>query len=75
MCVTDETTAFTFQKGITRWTQKLNQAYEDFYLKNKGRVQGYTAARMGICRIVEVADSVFTLISEANERKVIVVHG
>lgn len=31
--VTDENTAFVFQEGITRWTQKLNQAYEDFYLK------------------------------------------
>lgn len=33
--VTDETTAFVFQEGIIRWTQKLNQAYEDFYLKIK----------------------------------------
>lgn len=35
ICVTDENTAFVFQEGITRWTQKLNQAYEDFYLKIK----------------------------------------
>lgn len=69
MCVTDETTAFAFQKGITRWTQKLNQAYEDFYLKNKGRVQGYTAGQWGFPALFEVADSVFTLISEANVAK------
>lgn len=67
--VTDETTAFVFQEGITRWTQKLNQAYEDFYLKNKGRVQGYTAAQWGFPALFEVADSVFTLISEANVAK------
>lgn len=69
ICVTDETTAFVFQEGITRWTQKLNQAYEDFYLKNKGRVQGYTAAQWGFPALFEVADSVFTLISEANVAK------
>ena len=69
MCVTDETTAFAFQKGITRWTQKLNQAYEDFYLKNKGRVQGYAAAQWGFPALFEVAGSVFTLISEANVAK------
>ena len=69
ICVTDENTAFVFQEGITRWTQKLNQAYEDFYLKNKGRVQGYTAAQWGFPALFEVADSVFTLISEANVAK------
>ena len=52
ICVTDENTAFVFQEGITRWTQKLNQAYEDFYLKNKGRVPGYTAGQWGISGIV-----------------------
>lgn len=69
ICVTDENTAFVFQEGITRWTQKLNQAYEDFYLKNKGRVQGYTAGQWGFPALFEVADSVFTLISEANVAK------
>lgn len=69
ICVTDENTAFVFQKGITRWTQKLNQAYEDFYLKNKGRVQGYTTGQWGFPALFEVADSVFTLISEANVAK------
>lgn len=69
ICVTDENTAFVFQEGITRWTQKLNQAYEDFYLKNKERVQGYTAAQWGFPALFEVADSVFTLISEANVAK------
>ena len=69
ICVTDENTAFVFQEGITRWTQKLNQAYEDFYLKNKGRVQGYTAGQWGFPALFEVAGSVFTLISEANVAK------
>lgn len=69
MYVADENTAFAFQEGITRWTQKLNQAYEDFYLKNKGRVQGYTAGQWGFPALFEVADSVFTLISEANVAK------
>lgn len=69
ICVTDENTAFVFQEGITRWTQKLNQAYEDFYLKNKGRVQGYTVGQWGFPALFEVADSVFTLISEANVAK------
>lgn len=59
----------SFRKELPRWTQKLNQAYEDFYLKNKGRVQGYTAAQWGFPALFEVADSVFTLISEANVAK------
>ena len=38
-------------------------------LKNKGRVQGYTAGQWGFPALFEVADSVFTLISEANVAK------
>ena len=72
MCVTDETTAFAFQKGITRWTQKLNQAYEDFYLKNKGRVQGYAAAQWGFPALFEVQVLFLPLSQKRMSRKVTV---
>lgn len=65
-CVAGEHTTFAFQKGITRWTQKLNQSYEDFYLKNKGQVAGYTKGQWGFPALFEVSDAVFALVSEAN---------
>lgn len=65
-CVADENTAFMFEDGITRWTQKLSQAYEDFYLKNRGSVAGYSEGKWGFPALFEVSDSVFTLVSEAN---------
>lgn len=65
-CVADEHTTFVFQDGVTRWTQRLSQSYEDFYLKNKGRVGGYTQAQWGFPALFEVSDAVFALVSEAN---------
>lgn len=75
ICVTDENTAFVFQEGITRWTQKLNQAYEDFYLKNKGRVQGYTAGQWGFPALFEVQVLFLPLSQKQMWRKVTVVPG
>lgn len=64
--IAGEKTTFQFQEGITRWTQKLSQAYEDFYLKNKGRVADYSRNQWGFPALFEVSDNVFTLVSEAN---------
>lgn len=64
--IAGEKTTFQFQDGITRWTQKLSQAYEDFYLKNKGRVADYSKNQWGFPALFEVSDAVFTLVSEAN---------
>lgn len=66
MSIAGEKTTFQFQDGITRWTQKLSQSYEDFYLKNKGRVADYSKNQWGFPALFEVSDAVFTLLSEAN---------
>lgn len=66
MSIAGEKTTFQFQEGITRWTQKLSQSYEDFYLKNKGRVSGYSQNQWGFPALFEVSEAVFTLVSEAN---------
>lgn len=66
VCIAGEKTSFQFQEGITRWSQRLNQSYEDFYLKNKGRVAGYTQGQWGFPALFEVSDAVFALVSEAN---------
>lgn len=65
-CVTDEKTTFVFPDGITRWTQRLNSAYEDFYLKNTGHIVQYEAKKWAFPALFEVSDSVFALVSEAN---------
>ena len=66
LCIAGEKTTFQFPGGITRWTQKLSQSYEDFYLKNKGRVADYSKNQWGFPALFEVSDSIFTLVSEAN---------
>ncbi|WP_308763616.1 glycoside hydrolase family 97 protein [uncultured Bacteroides sp.] len=66
MSIAGEKTTFQFQDGITRWTQKLSQSYEDFYLKNKGRVADYSKNQWGFPALFEVSDAVFSLLSEAN---------
>lgn len=66
MSIAGEKTTFQFQDGITRWTQKLSQSYEDFYLKNKGRVADYSKNQWGFPALFEVSEAVFTLLSEAN---------
>lgn len=65
-CVTDEKTTFVFPDSITRWTQRLNSAYEDFYLKNTGHIVQYEAKKWAFPALFEVSDSVFALVSEAN---------
>lgn len=66
LCIAGEKTTFQFPGGITRWTQRLSQSYEDFYLKNKGRVADYSKNQWGFPALFEVSDSIFTLVSEAN---------
>ncbi len=66
LCLSDENTVFIFQEGITRWTQKLNSAYEDFYSRNKGVTPQNTTGKWGFPALFEVSDSIYTLVTEAN---------
>lgn len=64
--VSRELTSYKFSSGIKRWTQKLNSAYEDFYVLNTDGGLYNGDAKWGFPALFEVADSVYTLFSEAN---------
>lgn len=64
--VTDDYTTYRIAEGTTRWIQKYNDVYEDFFpCMTTGRDNKNKASEWGYPTLVKSADDVYTLISEA----------
>lgn len=62
--VVDETTTYNIPEGTNRWIQRWTEAYEDFFpLSTTG--QGRRSQQWGYPALIEPAEGVFALISEA----------
>ncbi len=64
--ITDESTTFIVPRQIKRWTQKLNQAYEDFYPMNTDGIGNNKEGQWGFPALFEICDSTYVLLSEAD---------
>lgn len=62
----DELTTFRVPDQIKRWTQKLNESYEDFYPMNRDGIGENKRGEWGYPALFEVAESVWMLITEAD---------
>lgn len=69
--VVDEHTAYEIPQGAKRWMQQYTSGYEGFYpLSTDGRLEGRPDANLwGYPGLVELRDSVFMLMTEANIRR------
>ena len=69
--VVDEHTAYDVPQGVKRWMQQYTLGYEGFYpLSTNGRLEGQPDANLwGYPGLVELRDSVFMLMTEANIRR------
>ncbi len=69
--VVDEHTAYGIPRGAKRWMQRYTPGYEGFYpLSTDGRLEGRPDANLwGYPGLVELRDSVFVLMTEANIRR------
>ncbi len=73
--ITDEATTYPIAEGVKRWIQPLKIDYEGFYdltLSGKTNPDAYTRrinSRWAYPLLLEPADSIFVLITEANIRR------
>ena len=69
--IMDEHTTYTFPKGAKRWMQEYDASYERFFpLSTEGIIEERPeVSRWGYPALVELRDSVFMLVTEANIRR------
>ena len=69
--VIDEYTAYNVPQGVKRWMQQYDPGYEKFFpLSTDGTLAGRPEVNLwGYPGLVELCDSVFVLITEANIRR------
>ncbi len=68
--VADEHTEYDVPRGAKRWMQPYTLGYEGFYpLSTDGRAEGSDGNLWGYPGLVELRDSVFMLVTEANIRR------
>lgn len=68
--VVDEYTAYDVPKGAKRWMQQYTLGYEGFYpLSTDGRGENGSADKWGYPGLVQLRDTVFMLVTEANIRR------
>lgn len=69
--VVDEYTAYNVPQGVKRWMQQYDPGYEKFFpLSTDGTLAGRPEVNLwGYPGLVELCDSVFVLITEANIRR------
>ena len=70
-CIVDEHTAYRIPQGAKRWMQQFAVGYEGFYpLSTDGQgAEGQQAGLWSYPGLVELKDSVFLLMTEANIRR------
>lgn len=69
--VINEYTTYTLPKGVKRWMQQYDPSYENFFPPStNGQLAGHPEVdTWGYPALVELGDSVFALITEANIRR------